>query len=164
MGLERPAPLPGWVPDALRGWLTGPRMQSAAHVFQGTSDSCRVARSSCREDWITTPKHTAAREGAARPGRALQSDQALSARSATCYFPGPRPHTPVAGHTRGRAAPRLSWPGPEQRNKALGNGRPRHHRGEARPLPQLPGFLPRRPPYAGLKGDVTLPGAWRLPW
>lgn len=34
LGLECPAPLPGWVPYALRGWPTRHRMQSAARVLQ----------------------------------------------------------------------------------------------------------------------------------
>lgn len=76
-----------------------------------------------------------------------------------------QPRGPVRGHTPVAAQPGPSaGPAQNKGTKPRGTGGPRQRRGEARPLPGLPGFLSRRPRLAGPRGDVTPPGRRGLPW
>lgn len=136
---------------------TGYTLQHAS--YSRTSDSYRVAKRSCprsdvhRGSLDCYKKQKVNRERTALPrcsrdsGRPPSLGHPPSTGSAISHFPR-RPDTPVAGHTRKAGCSAFCWPGPEQRNKALGNPRsPATPRGGA-----PPSLTPRLPPaHAALR-------------
>lgn len=142
---------------------TGYTLQHAS--YSRTSDSYRVAKRSCprsdvhRGSLDCYKKQKVNRERTALPrcsrdsGRPPSLGHPPSTGSAISHFPR-RPDTPVAGHTRKAGCSAFCWPGPEQRNKALGNPRsPATPRGGA-----PPSLTPRLPPaHAALRE----PARWR---
>lgn len=159
LGLEYPAPLPGWVPYALRGWPTRHRMQSAARVLQSHirpilgSQEVLPKRGEHRGG-LNYYREAHSTTGRSRALPCSRDSTYESVWLGSLHRVGPRPPT-------SQAAPHLSRPGPEQRNKALGNRRaPASPRGGA--PPSLTSRLP--PAQASLRHDVTLLGHWQLPW
>lgn len=142
LGLECPAPLPGWVPYALRGWPTRHRMQSAARILlshlrpiQGSQEV--LPKSGEHRRGLNYYRETLSRTG--RSSSALKPTPQTLARLPP---PDPRPHTSPAAirhllrGTPEGGRPRISaCPAQNKGTKPWGTGGPRHRRGEARPLP-----------------------------
>lgn len=147
LGLECPAPLPGWVPYALRGWPTRHRMQSAARVLQSHirpilgSQEVLPKRGEHRGG-LNYYREAHSTTGRSRALPCSRDSTYESVWLGSLHRVGPRPPTSPAAMRhllRGKpegGLPRTSaGPAQNKETKLWGTGGPRHRRGEARPLP-----------------------------